>query len=176
MYLFPKRVTIYMLGAKCGFAPSLRKPRILALLRKSADRAECFAQTSPTCTFSPRFQLAYVLPAQAASCRSWFASRKVLLYATQLGVSEQGATPSFFTELAYAVLATRSCLSYGKQCASLQRPNKGLCLREATARSELADLARHTRFVCAILGLSRKARIRGLRKKILGWCESALCA
>ena len=125
---------------------------------------------------SPRFQLADVLPAKTASCRSWFASRKVLLYATQLGVSEQGATPSFFTELAYAVLATRSCLSYGKQCASLRRPNKGLCLREATARSGLADLARHTKFVCAILGLSRRARIQGLRKKILGWCESALCA
>ena len=39
---------------------------------------------------------------------TWFASCKVLLYATQLGVSDKGVTPSFFTELAYAVLATRS--------------------------------------------------------------------
>ena len=42
--------------------------------------------------------------------------------------------------------------------------------------AKLADPARHTRFVCAIVGLSRRATIRGLRKKILGWCESALCA
>ena len=31
-------------------------------------------------------------------------------------------------------------------------------------------------FACAILGLLRKARIRGLRSKILGWYESVLCA
>ena len=32
------------------------------------------------------------------------------------------------------------------------------------------------RFACAILGLLRKSRIRGLRSKILGWSESVLCA
>ena len=42
--------------------------------------------------------------------------------------------------------------------------------------AKLADPARHTRFVCTILGLSRRVMIRNLRKKILGWCESALCA
>ena len=68
-----------MLGAKCGFAPS----RIF--LRKPSDRAECFAQTSPTCSRSfltPRFQLADVLSAKAASCRSWFAFEQGIYYCT----------------------------------------------------------------------------------------------
>ena len=32
------------------------------------------------------------------------------------------------------------------------------------------------RFVCAILGLLCKARIRGLHSKLLGWSESVICA
>ena len=38
--------------------------------------------------------------------------------------------------------------------------------------AKLADSSRHTRFVSAILGLSCRARIRGLRKTILGWCDN----
>ena len=56
-----------------------------------------------------------------------------------------------------------SCLSYGKQCASLRRPNKGVEKGCVYARlpqgAKLADSARHTRFVWAILGLSCRARI-----------------
>ena len=110
-----------------------------------------------------------------------FRARYILLYATQLGVSEQGATPSFFTELAYAYLqpgAIRRCPTGNS--FSLRRPNKGVekaCVYARLPRgAKLADSTRHgMRFVCAILGLSLRARIRCLRKKILGWCESALC-
>ena len=111
-----------------------------------------------------------------------FRARYILLYATQLGVSEQGATPSFFTELAYAYLqpgAISRCPTGNS--FSLRRPNKGVekaCVYARLPRgAKLADSTRHgMRFVCAILGLSLRARIRCLRKKILGWCESALCA
>ena len=94
----------------------------------------------------------------------------------------QGATPSRFTKLAYAYLqpgTTRSSLSSGKQSASLQRPSKSeekVCVYSRLLRgAKLADLAQHTRFVCAIPGLLRRPRIRALLKKIRRWHESALC-
>ena len=87
----------------------------------------------------PRVAIFYVFSTLPASGRfasegsfvSFLVCFRARYYCTlrQLGVSEQGATPSFFTELAYAYLqpgAIRCCLSYGKQCASLRRPNKGV--------------------------------------------------
>ena len=38
----------------------LRKHRILSLLRKPSDRAECFAQTSPTCSGFRTLRLTYI--------------------------------------------------------------------------------------------------------------------
>ena len=99
--------------------------RILAL---PSDCAECFAQTSPTC--SPRFQLADVLPAKAASCRSWFAFAQGITVRYAVGRLGTRSHAFFLHETrAYAYLqpgAIRCCLSYGKQCASLRRPNKGV--------------------------------------------------
>ena len=80
--------------------------------------------------------MADVLPAKA-SCRSWCASRKVLLYATHLGVSEQGATPSFFTERStcnwqrYA-----AALATGNSALACEDQTKACVYREATVRSE----------------------------------------
>ena len=45
------------------------------------------------------------------------------------------------------------------------------CVRIRGLRSKSSD----QRFTCAIIGLLRKARIRSLRSKILGWSESILC-
>ena len=137
-----------MLGAKCGFAPSydflLCKPRILlALLRKSSDRAECFAQTSPT--------------KQAQWITFFLHGTRIRILATRSD-----------TQLPYLreTVSYIACEDQTKACVYARLPR----------RAKLADSAEHMRFVCAILGLSRIARIRGLRKKILGWCKSALCA
>ena len=71
------------------------------------------------------------------------------------------------TKLAYAYLQPGvicNCRSYRKQSASLRRPNKGAekaCVYARLPRgAKLAGSNRHTRFVCAIPGLSRGARMR----------------
>ena len=75
----------------------------------------------------------------------------------------------------------RSTCNQERYAAALATGNSALACEDQTkacvyARlprgAKLADSTRHTRFVC---GLSHRARIQGLRKKILGWCESALC-
>ena len=129
----------------------LRKPRILALRSKSA----------PCLCWLCQRRKRHVIPG--------LLSRKVRI----LYVRNQGATPSW-SRNSHTHLQTgtiHSCLSYGKQRASLRRPNKGVENAMRGYREERSLRARQGRFVCAIPGLSPGARIRGLRKKILGWCE-----
>ena len=75
----------------------------------------------------------------------------------------------FIHETRVRLLAT-GLLIYGKQCVSLRRANKGVekaCVYVRLPRgAKLADSAQHTRFVCAILGLSLRAWIRGLRRMV----------
>ena len=175
---------MYMLCAKCRFAPSFDFPLIPALCSKSRDRATHIAQTLPAFSacrphiaLSPPLVLssqasADCLPAKVTACRSWFAFAPSIPYAAS---RNQGATPSSrFTKLTYAYLrpgTTRSSLSSGKQSASLRRLNKSA--EKACVHAKYAGLARHMRFVCAIPGLLHG---RALRKKIRGWRKSALCA
>ena len=125
----------------------LRKPRILALRSKSAPCLCWLCQRRSGVSFLVCFRAKYVY----CTLRSW-ASRN------------QGATPSWSRNL-----HTHSCLSYGKQRASLRRPNKDVENAMRGYREERSLRARQGRFVCAIPGLSPGARIRGLRN--LGWCE-----
>ena len=73
-----------------------------------------------------------------------------------------------------AAVATGNCPLASEDHIKVQK--KLVSMRSYREELKFADSTRHTRFVCAILGLLRGARIRSLRKKILGWCESALCA
>ena len=76
----------------------------------------------------------------------------------------------------YEILAIPAALATGNSALACEDQTKVWRKLVSMRGAKLAGLARHTRFVCTILGLSRRAMIRDLRKKILGWCESALCA
>ena len=85
------------------------------------------------------------MPAKAAvpGLLSRLLSRKVLLlYATQLGVSEQGATPSFFTES-----RTHTC---NRECASMRGYSLGTAYEVSLSNARIVAQSR--------------ARIRALRK------------
>ena len=88
-----------------------------------------------------------------------FRAKYTVRYAVwRLGLN-QGATPSRSRNSRKRIYlqpgAIRSCLSYGKQCASLRRPNKGAERNYARLPrgAKLAGSTRHTRFVCAIPGI-----------------------
>ena len=143
------------------------------VLRKPRPRVAVFY-------VSPRFQLADVLPAKAASCRSWFAFAQGITVRYAVGRLGTRSHAFFLHETRVRILATRSDTqlpySYGKQSLACEDQTKVWRNARLPRGAKLADSARHTRFFCAILGLSLRASILGLRKKILGWCESALCA
>ena len=74
----------------------------------------------------------------------------------------------------------RSCANLAEGQAVILAMQRGYCYSLEKCITALFVHLRsaqyHPRFVCAILGFLRKARIRGLRKTILGWSESELCA
>ena len=97
-------------------------------------------------------------------------SRKVL-YCTLRSWASQNKEPRL---LSSRNLRTHTC-NRERYAAALATGNSALACEEQTKvwrklvsmrGAKLADPARHTRFVCAILGLSLKARIRGLCKEI----------
>ena len=146
------------------------------VLRESADRAECFAQTSPTCV-----AVFYVFSTLPASGR--FASEGLVCFAqgitVRYAVGRLGTRSHAFFLHGTRVRSTCNRERYaaaGNSALACEDQTKACVYARLPRGAKLADLARHTRFVCAILGLSRRARIQGLRKKILGWCESTLCA
>ena len=78
--------------------------------------------------------------------------------------------------LRVGILAYAAALATGNSALACGDRTKACVYVRLPRGAKLADSARHTRFLFAMLGLYRRARIRDLRKKILGWCESALCA
>ena len=148
--------------ANPGFAQlRLRKPR------------PCLALSPPLVRSSQASELF----ASEGSCRSFLVCIRTRY--TLRCVSEPRSHAFSLHETCIRILATRSSLNSGKQSASLQRPSNSeekVCVSSRLLRgAKFADLAQHTRSVCAIPGLLRGPRIRALRKKIRRWRESALC-
>ena len=122
----------------------MRKPRILALRSKSSDCANLFCANLAHVAVFLHACAGFASEGSGVSFLVCFRAKYTVRYAVwRLGLN-QGATPSRSRNSRKRIYlqpgAIRSCLSYGKQCASLRRPNKGLCLREATARSEACRL------------------------------------
>ena len=161
----------------------MRKPLILALLRKPQIARNVLRKPRPRVAV---FYVFSTLPASGhfaseGSFVSLLVCFRARYYCTLRSWASRNKEPRL---LSSRNSRTHTC-NQERYAAALATGNSQLACEDQTKvwrklvsmrGAKLADPARHTRFVCAILGLSRRARIRGLRKKILGWCESALCA